>query len=95
MLFRSSAVIGMKVGEKKTVTLKPEEAYGQIDERNIIEVPKTNVPAGVKEGDLLSMNGFPVVVKEVGNDTVMVDGNHQLAGKTLIFEIEMVRIDKK
>src|SRR3989304_8097449 len=51
------AVIGMKEGEEKTISLKPEEAYGMPDPKNIIEVLKENLPNGTKAGDTLYAGG--------------------------------------
>lgn len=88
------AVIGMKLNEEKTVTLTPEEAYGSYDPRNIVTVPLGNAPQGVKAGDTLVAGGQLVKVIEVRNDTVILDANHPLAGKTLVFTIKVVRIEK-
>lgn len=88
------AVIGMKVGEKKTVTIKPEDAYGLPNPANIILISKSQVPDGVMEGDTLYANGQPIKVVKVTNETVTIDTNHFLSGKTLIFDITIVKIDK-
>lgn len=90
-----AAVIGMKVGEEKTVTIKPEDAYGAYDPRNVVAVPRKNVPLNVKAGDTLNAGGQPVKVIEVQSDTVFIDVNHFLAGKTLIFRIKVVGIERK
>jgi FKBP-type peptidyl-prolyl cis-trans isomerase 2 len=91
-----NAILGMTVGESKTVTLKPEEAYGYPLEGMVQEVPRALVPADVKAGAQLVSEGeqgtFNVVVKEVKEDTVVLDGNHPLAGKTLVFDLELVEI---
>ncbi len=97
------AVRGMAVGDKKTVELPPEQAYGQRDERKIYKFPKAqlgaDVAARVKKGDQLQMSMasgrvLPVTVIEVADDAITVDANHELAGKTLTFEIQMVSIEK-
>lgn len=87
-----NAVLGMKVGEEKTVTIKAADAYGENDPRNVIVIPKQNALQGVKEGDVLSTRGRQVRVVGVRNDTVIVDANHPLAGKDLTFKIELVKI---
>jgi len=91
-----NAILGMTVGESKTITLKPEEAYGYPLEGMVQEVPRSLVPADVKAGAQLVSEGeqgtFNVVVKEVKEDTVVLDGNHPLAGKTLVFDLELVGI---
>jgi len=88
------AVLGMKVGEEKTVKIKAADAYGEADPRNIIEVPKQNVPPTVKVGDTLSAGGQPVKVIRVTNTTVTINANHPLAGKDLTFKIKIVNIGK-
>lgn len=89
-----SSVIGMKINESKTITIPPEDAYGAADPKNIIEVPISNVPNGTKAGDTLYARGQPVRVIKVTNETATIDANHPLAGKTLIFDITVVRIEK-
>jgi len=88
------AVLGMKVGDEKTVKIKAADAYGEADPRNVIEVPKQNVPPTVKVGDTLSAGGQPVKVIHVTNTTVTIDTNHPLAGKDLTFKIKLVKIGK-
>lgn len=92
-----SAVMGMSVGESKTITLQPEEAYGPINEENIQEIPKEMVPEGVQSGQMLTAETpegpVNVIVKEVRENTVILDGNHPFSGKVLNFEIEVVEIN--
>ena len=90
------AVLGMKEGEKKTVTLPPEDAYGVRQEGMIIDIPKEQIPENMKleigmRLHLRDPQGHPVpaMVAEVTEDTVKMDANHPMAGKTLIFEIEI------
>lgn len=94
-----NAIPGMEVGEKKTVDIAPEDAYGPVNEEAIIEFPKSNIPDTIKvepgmQLQLQSQSGqpVPVVVKEVKDDTVVLDANHQLAGKDLVFDIELMDI---
>lgn len=93
-------VEGMLIGEKKVITIKPEEGYGEWREENVISFPSANVPADMKleVGMALSLRddrGMPVnvVVKEILPDTIMLDANHFLAGKDLIFDVELVEIN--
>ncbi len=89
---------GLKVGEHKSITLQPEDAYGPIYQEAIVEVPKTSLPEGdVQIGTVLSTtdeNGtvLTAMVKEVRDQTALVDFNHPLAGKVLVFEIDIVEI---
>lgn len=96
------AVVGMGIGDKKTVTLQPSEAYGERFDEMIIEFPRTNFPPEItpEAGMQLMMNNgagqqFPVTITEVKEEVVVLDGNHMLAGKELVFDIEMVEIDSK
>jgi len=92
-----SALIDMIKGEKKTVEIEHTEGYGPSNPQMIVEIPKTNVPEDVQVGQMLQGNSpqGPVNVKviEINEETVTLDGNHPLAGKKLIFEIEVVGID--
>lgn len=88
-----AAVLGMDVGDVKTVRLVPTEAYGERDAGLVIELPIEDFPAGVAVGDRLSSGGGPVVVTAVTADTVTIDTNHELAGQFLTFEIELVSIN--
>ena len=91
-----AAVIGMRVGDNKTVTLPPEDAYGAPNPNLIVNIPIKNVPNGTKIGDhLYSAGGQSVLVTAVTNETVTVDANHPLAGKTLVFDIKIVNVTKK
>lgn len=92
-------VIGMKVDESKTVNIKAAEAYGDVREDLFIDVPKSQLPPDLKieEGmDLISQqpDGQQVVVKvkEIKPEIVVIDANHKLAGKDLIFEIKVTEI---
>jgi FKBP-type peptidyl-prolyl cis-trans isomerase 2 len=93
------AVIGMKVGEEKKVTIAPEQAYGTPNPQAIQKVPKRVMPGEVKEGMQIGVpmqNGqmIPAVITKVESDMVTIDLNHPLAGKTLIFTIKIVKIEK-
>lgn len=92
-------VSGMKVGEKKTINIPVDEAYGQRSEDMLIEFPKDRFPTDmeIKEGmQLMMSNGtgqnIPVIVEEVKDDAVILDANHPLAGEDLVFDIELVEI---
>jgi FKBP-type peptidyl-prolyl cis-trans isomerase 2 len=95
-----AAVVGMKVEEKKTVTLEPGEAYGEPKEELVQFVSKERFgEQGVKKGDKITAYtsyGQPVVgtILEVTDEGAKVDFNHELAGKRLIFDIELVNIER-
>ena len=87
------AVIGMAVGDKKTVHLTPDEAYGQHRSDLVLKIPAANAPSGLKVGDQVQLgNGAPAKVTDITGDTVTVDANSPLAGKALNFEIELMKI---
>ena len=90
-------LLGMSIGESKTVNIPCVEAYGDLNEQLVAEVPKDRVPEGVIEGQMLQtmtqQGPMNVVVKEVKDDVVILDANHPLAGKDLIFDLELVSID--
>ena len=87
-------LLGMEMGEKKTIEIEPDEAYGQVREDLTNEIPKSQVPDGVKVNDMLTGEGpmGPINVKvvEVKDQSVVIDANHPLAGKKLIFDLEIV-----
>lgn len=90
------ALHGMSEGETKSVTIPSEEAYGPIREDHFQEIEKSMVPETVKEGESLQAQGpqgvMVVTVKEVKENTVVLDANHPLAGKDLIFDLEVVSV---
>lgn len=91
-----NGLIDMSVGEKKTIEIDPENAYGQVNPQMVNEVAKSQVPEGVNIGDMLqamSPSG-PINVKvlDIKEDVVILDANHPLAGQKLIFEIEVISI---
>jgi len=94
-------VTGMAVGDKKTVHIPNMEAYGPVNEEMIIEFPRNQIPAEIPlvVGETLNMhqegNGqvMQVVIKEVADEYIILDGNHPLAGQDLIFELELVGIE--
>ena len=92
-------VKGMSVGDKKTIEIPFLEAYGAEDPNMIIEFPKDRLPDDVSPeiGMQLHMNNadgqqFPVVVTGLTDDAVILNANHPLAGKDLIFDLELVEI---
>jgi FKBP-type peptidyl-prolyl cis-trans isomerase 2 len=89
----NDAVRGMVLGDKVTVQLDPNEAYGESNPALIGEVALANVPAGtVIGGELFSNDGRSVTVIAIQGATVTLDANHALAGEALTFEIELVEI---
>jgi len=94
-----TAVVDMEVGEVKSISLTPEEGYGEVNPNALMEVPKASFPNDFpfNEGEVVQGNtpaGQPMVgtINEVNDETVVVDFNHPMAGKDLNFEIELVEI---
>lgn len=90
------AVVGMKVGETKNISLPPEDAYGQPKDELVLKVPKKQfadqkVEAGM---GVQSDRGHRGMVKKVGDEDVTIDFNFPLSGKTLNFEIKVVGINQ-
>ncbi len=93
------AVTGLEVGQSRTVRMEPENAYGLVQKELLIEVPKEELPEGMPmelgmQLQAQNANGQMVVLSlvEVKENTVILDGNHELAGKALTFEVELVEI---
>ena len=94
-----NAVAEMNVGDKKTINIKPEEAYGERKEEAIMAVAKDNFPPDfiAKEGEMVqgrTESGQPInaLIIEVQDIDIILDMNHPLAGEELNFEIELVEI---
>lgn len=93
------AVIGMALNDKKNVKIPVDQAYGPRNEELVLTVPNNQIPADIKPevGMKLQMQGpenTPVVVEitEVADEHVKLDANPPLAGKDLVFDIELVQI---
>lgn len=93
------AVLGMRPGERKSVRIEPEDAYGMVDERLTAEVPRSRFPDDIQPviGQYLQVrkpNGeiVNVTVVEVHEKAVVLDANHPLAGKTLYFDLELIEV---
>ncbi|HIJ80054.1 MAG: FKBP-type peptidyl-prolyl cis-trans isomerase [Desulfobulbaceae bacterium] len=94
------AVTGMAIGEKKTVTIPADKAYGERKDELVIEVPRSQVPPDLNpEVDQKLQMGGPagevvvVTVVEVNDEHIKLDANPPLAGKDLTFDLELVAID--
>ena len=89
---------GMKVGGEKRVKVKPEDGYGLVNSKAFQEVSKEQIPAnGMKVGATLAAKGphgqeIPVRIHEIKEKTVVLDLNHPMAGKTLLFDIKILDI---
>jgi peptidylprolyl isomerase len=93
------AVIGMKVGETKTVTIPPNKAYGEYDESLVFVVDRADLPSDTEPTvglQLQTTNSdgtvFIYTILEVNEDTVTIDGNSELVGQDLTFKIKLLEI---
>jgi len=94
------AIVGMSAGDSKTERIVPARAYGDRRDELVFSVGRDQMPEGeVEVGDMLSV-GFPdgrtasVQIAELDDESVTLDANHPLAGKTLVFELELVSIEQ-
>ncbi|MEZ4600257.1 MAG: peptidylprolyl isomerase [Syntrophotaleaceae bacterium] len=94
------AVVGMKAGDKKTITLSPARAYGVRQKEYVIDLPKASMPhmMTITKGMQLKLpleggRAVPATVVEVFDNKIRLDANHPMAGKTLVFDIEIVETD--
>ncbi|WP_166418881.1 FKBP-type peptidyl-prolyl cis-trans isomerase [Cochlodiniinecator piscidefendens] len=95
-----NAIYDMKVGDKKSVTIAPDEAYGDVNPDARQAVPREHIPADIPLdlGTMLQMQTpeghvMPVTVVEVTETEVTLDANHALAGKELTFDFEIVSVN--
>lgn len=94
------AVDGMELNDEKTVTIEADEAYGQKNDDFIQEFPKDSLPDEIpaEKGQQLQLQtqdgqAIPGIITNVGDENIIVDMNHPLAGKDLTFDIKVVEID--
>ena len=92
-------VVGMELGESRTVTIAADQAYGVYQPQGVIEVDRSEIPPTIQLEVGLQLqatgpDGRPaqLTVIELSEDKVKMDGNHPLAGKDLTFEIEVIGI---
>lgn len=95
------AVMGMSLGESKTVNIPVEKAYGPRNEEMVINIPLSQVPSDINpevgmQLQLMNESNQPIVVRvvEVTDEHVSLDANPPLAGKELVFEIELVTVNE-
>ena len=92
----NDAVVGMAVGEKKTVEIAPENGYGPRNDEMVVRVQTSQLPEGATIGTMLQIEtpegAVQVVLSAIDGDEAELDGNHPLAGKTMVFDLEIVEI---
>lgn len=94
-----AALVGMEAGEKKTVKIPMDQAYGNHNAEMVMQMPKSQVPPDLKPkiGDKLQVGGpggelMAVEVIDIDDDFIVLDANPPLAGKDLTFDLELVAI---
>jgi len=93
-------LVGMQVGDEKSIRVQPKDAYGEIIPAAFKEVPRENIPPGaLKVGTMLMARtpqgrSMPVRVHKINEGTVVLDMNHPLAGKTLFFDVKIMDIEQ-
>ena len=95
-----TGIIGLGVGEKATVRIDPDDAYGPYHDDYVYEVSKKQIPDNInlEIGNRIharhdkEQGALELVIIEVNEDSVKLDANHPLAGRTLIFDIELIEV---
>ncbi len=93
-------VSGMNPGDKKTINIPVEDAYGPANEEMIFTLNRSDIPDDIplEEGMTLNMHEdgspqpIPVIIRQLSDTSVTLDANHVLAGKALTFDIELVDV---
>lgn len=92
----STAVIGMRRGDKKRIRIPPEQGFGFRDPRWQQTAPKLGLPDRMASGDQVTCHWtgalFPVWIRGINGDEVTLDANHPLAGETLVIDLELIGI---
>ncbi len=91
---------GLHVGDEKSITLEPKDAFGIVDPSAYQEIPKSSLPKNLlpKMGMVLEMKGsdgraYPAIIAQVRKDTIILDFNHPLAGKRLNYLVKILAIE--
>ncbi|MCW8858135.1 MAG: FKBP-type peptidyl-prolyl cis-trans isomerase [Deltaproteobacteria bacterium] len=94
-----TALVGMQVGEKKTVTITPDDGFGDYDPENVFSVKRSELPEDIipEVGMGLEVTGededlYMVTIVKVSDEEVSLDSNHPLAGEELTYEFDLVEI---
>ena len=94
-----AAVTGMSVGDEKTVTIEPDDAYGERHEQLVQQVPRNTLPDSIDPAIGMQLQSqspdgqvMNLVIVEVEEESITLDANHPLSGHALTFDIELVEI---
>lgn len=87
------ALMGMKQGEHKRVDLQPEEAFGPYDEQKLVGIRREMLPPTVRKGMIYETSEGRFTVVALTQEAAVIDFNHPLAGKHVVFDIEILRVE--
>ena len=92
------ALAGLEAGAQVVVEIPRGEGFGDRDESKVIEVPRAQLPAHAAVGARITAQDegdryFSLTVLELGDETARLDGNHPLAGKDLVFDVTVLRVE--
>ena len=89
------ALNGMKEGDQKRVDLEAEEAFGQYDERKRVTVSREELPRGAQMGSIQrTPDGTPFTIVSLSDNSAVIDFNHPLAGKHLVFDVRVLKVER-
>lgn len=89
-------LMGMKAGEQKHVELAPEEGFGNYERAKRMTVSRDRVPEDAKVGDVYkTQHGQPFMVQELSDQQAVVDFNHPLAGKRVVFDVQVLKVERQ
>ena len=89
-------LMGMKAGDQKHVELAPEESFGTYDREKRMTVSRDRVPAGAQVGDVYKTeHGQPFMIQELSDQQAVVDFNHPLAGKRVVFDVQVLKVERQ
>jgi FKBP-type peptidyl-prolyl cis-trans isomerase 2 len=88
-------LMGLRPGDRKHVELSPEQAFGPYDEAKTIRVPRETVPPTARSGIVYQTpEGDPFTLVWLSDETAMLDFNHPLAGKRLVVDVEVLKVER-
>lgn len=90
------ALMGLRPGDRKRVDLQPEQAFGSYDEQKMMRVKRDMLPPTAQTGRVYqTAHGQPFTIVALRDDTAVIDFNHPLAGKHLVFDVQIVRVEQR
>jgi peptidylprolyl isomerase len=87
-----TGITGLTVGQSRTVSIEPADAFGEYDTELVMKVPRVQAPDGLRPRDRVTLGDRPATVVCLDNEHIVVDTNHPLAGETLTVDLQLVAI---